>query len=316
MTKTTECREKQGICPFLPLNSRYLSPPWEPQTPFSSSGTQDFLSTCLGIYSLNFMANRWGNKGLDRQIQRYAPLSLRIDPKCVFRRSWRTKKSWFGLSFSSVSGFMGEVLNILLRSWVAFLEVGWSVWEQFGTGFSNHHFPNQSPLTSLLDEQEKSAMLNTRCGTGCLDWPWPGRWLLVVRGHWKLNVSPVVCSSGPCSGLPSENPSTCLYQLNNLGSSKSSFSICQTCQRNCVRTDTSKIPPQVLATVCDYFSITVFSCQSYHSVCSHSEFGARGVGNRGIITTSIVQSKRPRLVQVSELLSFARGEARTYPEIF
>ena len=43
--------------------------------------------------------------------------------------------------------------------------------EQFGTGFSNHHLPNQSPLTPLLDKQEKSAMLMTRCGTGGLDWP-------------------------------------------------------------------------------------------------------------------------------------------------
>ena len=29
-------------------------PPWEPQTPFSSSGTLDFLSLCLGIDSLSF----------------------------------------------------------------------------------------------------------------------------------------------------------------------------------------------------------------------------------------------------------------------
>ena len=44
---------KKNICPFLLLeNSRHLSPPWEPQTSFSSWGTPDFLSTCLGIESL------------------------------------------------------------------------------------------------------------------------------------------------------------------------------------------------------------------------------------------------------------------------
>ena len=35
------------------LNSKSLSPSPEPQTPFSSLGTLDFLSTCLGIDSLN-----------------------------------------------------------------------------------------------------------------------------------------------------------------------------------------------------------------------------------------------------------------------
>ena len=51
-------REKKtttDVCPFLFLeNFRPLSSPWEPQTPFSFSsslGTQDFLSTCLGIAS-------------------------------------------------------------------------------------------------------------------------------------------------------------------------------------------------------------------------------------------------------------------------
>ena len=39
-------------CPFLLLkNSRPLSPPQEPQTPFSSLGTPDFVLTCLGIDS-------------------------------------------------------------------------------------------------------------------------------------------------------------------------------------------------------------------------------------------------------------------------
>ena len=42
------------VCPFPLLeNSRPLSPPWEPQTPFSSLGTPDFLSTCLRIGSLS-----------------------------------------------------------------------------------------------------------------------------------------------------------------------------------------------------------------------------------------------------------------------
>ena len=46
VTKTKECREK---------NKRHLSfpPPWEPWTPFSSLGTLDFLSTCLGTDSLS-----------------------------------------------------------------------------------------------------------------------------------------------------------------------------------------------------------------------------------------------------------------------
>ena len=44
----------KDICPFLLLeNSRSLSPPWEPWTPFSSLGTPDFLSTCLGTDSLS-----------------------------------------------------------------------------------------------------------------------------------------------------------------------------------------------------------------------------------------------------------------------
>ena len=46
--------KKIDICLFLLLeNSRPLSLPWEPWTPFSSSGTPDFLSTCLGIDFLN-----------------------------------------------------------------------------------------------------------------------------------------------------------------------------------------------------------------------------------------------------------------------
>ena len=45
--------EKKKVCPFLLLeNSRPLSPPGEPQTPFASLGTPDFLTTCLGIDSL------------------------------------------------------------------------------------------------------------------------------------------------------------------------------------------------------------------------------------------------------------------------
>ena len=41
--------------PYLLLeNPRPLSPPRGPQTPFSSSGTPDFLSTFLGIDSLNW----------------------------------------------------------------------------------------------------------------------------------------------------------------------------------------------------------------------------------------------------------------------
>ena len=37
---------RKEVCPFLLLeNSRSLSSPWEPQIPFSSLGTLDFLST-------------------------------------------------------------------------------------------------------------------------------------------------------------------------------------------------------------------------------------------------------------------------------
>ena len=48
-----EKKKKKDVCPFLLLeNSRPLSPPQEPQTSLSL-GTLDFLSTCLGIDSLN-----------------------------------------------------------------------------------------------------------------------------------------------------------------------------------------------------------------------------------------------------------------------
>ena len=41
-------REKKTVCPFLLLeNSRPISGLREPQTPFSSSGNPDFLSSCL-----------------------------------------------------------------------------------------------------------------------------------------------------------------------------------------------------------------------------------------------------------------------------
>ena len=51
--KPRNVEKEKDTCPFLLLeNSRPLSPPWEPQTPFSSLGTPDFLSTCLGIDSM------------------------------------------------------------------------------------------------------------------------------------------------------------------------------------------------------------------------------------------------------------------------
>ena len=50
---TKECRKKNICLFFLLENSRPLSPPWEPQIPFSSSGTPDFLPTCLGMDSLS-----------------------------------------------------------------------------------------------------------------------------------------------------------------------------------------------------------------------------------------------------------------------
>ena len=48
VTKTKECRGKEK------KKKKHLSipPPREPQTPFSSSGTLDFLSICLGIDTL------------------------------------------------------------------------------------------------------------------------------------------------------------------------------------------------------------------------------------------------------------------------
>ena len=53
MTKTKECRKKKSACPFLLFeNSRPLSPPWEPQIPFSSLVIQNFLSTCLDLSHL------------------------------------------------------------------------------------------------------------------------------------------------------------------------------------------------------------------------------------------------------------------------
>ena len=66
VTKTKECRENKNVCPFLLENSRPLSPLWEPQTAFSFSsssslGILDFLSTCLGIDSVNSQAH--GIKG-------------------------------------------------------------------------------------------------------------------------------------------------------------------------------------------------------------------------------------------------------------
>ena len=54
VNKTKECTGKKDVCPFLLLeNSRPLFALQEPQTLFSSSGNPDFLSTCLGIDSLN-----------------------------------------------------------------------------------------------------------------------------------------------------------------------------------------------------------------------------------------------------------------------
>ena len=58
MTKSRECRGKKDVCPFLLLeNSRPLFPLRDPQTPFSASGTLDFLSACLGIDSLRYFIN-------------------------------------------------------------------------------------------------------------------------------------------------------------------------------------------------------------------------------------------------------------------
>ena len=48
---------EKNVCPFLLLeNSRPLSVPWEPQTPFISSRTPHFSSTCLEIDSLSIQS--------------------------------------------------------------------------------------------------------------------------------------------------------------------------------------------------------------------------------------------------------------------
>ena len=54
MTKTKKSRGGEKVSPFLLFeNPKLLSLLQEPQIPFSSSGTPDFLSTCLGIDSLS-----------------------------------------------------------------------------------------------------------------------------------------------------------------------------------------------------------------------------------------------------------------------
>ena len=56
VTETKDCRKKK-VCPFFLLeNSRSLSSLWEPQTPLSSSGTLDFLSSYLRI---DFLSMIW-----------------------------------------------------------------------------------------------------------------------------------------------------------------------------------------------------------------------------------------------------------------
>ena len=59
--RNVEGKKKKDSCPFLLLeNSGPLSPPQESQTPFSSLGTLDFLSTYLGIDSLIRTGHLWG----------------------------------------------------------------------------------------------------------------------------------------------------------------------------------------------------------------------------------------------------------------
>ena len=53
-------KKKKKVCPFFLLdNLRPLSLLQEPQTSFSSLGTPDFLSTCLGIDSQRSLLKEW-----------------------------------------------------------------------------------------------------------------------------------------------------------------------------------------------------------------------------------------------------------------
>ena len=87
VTKTKECRRKKRCLSF--------PPPWEFQTPIStsrasdpfSSGTLDFLSTCLGIDSLipSFLLGELccQGKGVSFSFHNYFPLLRGMVPKLL-----------------------------------------------------------------------------------------------------------------------------------------------------------------------------------------------------------------------------------------
>ena len=81
-TSALGLKKKKKKCPFLLLeNSRPLSPSWEPQTPFSSSGIPGFLTTYLGIDSFTKTPVRY---------------HIKLFKLATVRKSGITQYSWNG----------------------------------------------------------------------------------------------------------------------------------------------------------------------------------------------------------------------------
>ena len=110
VTKTKECRgikKKKRVCPFLLLeNSSLLSPPWDPWIPFSSLGTPDFFSTCLGIDSLsiklkNFLPIKFSSVQLLSHVRLFATpwtAAYQAPPSMGF--SMARVLEWVAIAFS------------------------------------------------------------------------------------------------------------------------------------------------------------------------------------------------------------------------
>lgn len=84
-----------------------------------------------------------------------------------------------------------------------------------------------------------------------------------------------MCSSGPCSGLPSENSSTSISWTISVALSPVSPFV-KPANETVSGLTSQKYPHECLLLFVTLFSITVFSCPSCHSVCSHSVLEARG----------------------------------------